>query len=157
YGFTTMILKLLGETKPDYLAVVFDAPGPTFRDGMYAEYKANRVAMPDDLAAQVPLVHRVVAAFRIHTLKVPGVEADDVIATLTRRLAAADLDCVVVTGDKDLMQIVGPHVRLWDTMRDRWFDEAAVAERWGVSAAQIVDAMALMGDSIDNIPGVKGI
>ncbi len=157
YGFTTMLLKLLGEVKPEYIAVVFDAPGGTFRDEMFAEYKANRPGMPDDLSAQIPFVHRVVEAFRLPVLAVSGVEADDVIATITTRLAPEGVECVVITGDKDLMQLVGPRVRLWDTMRDRWTDEAAVAERFGVKPDQIVDIMALMGDSVDNIPGVKGI
>ncbi len=157
YGFTTMLLKLLGEAKPEYLVVVFDAPGATFRDELFEAYKANRPATPEDLAAQIPFVHRTVAAFRLCALSEPGVEADDVIATLTTRLAAQNVDCVVVTGDKDLMQLVGPHVQLWDTMRDRWIDVAAVEERFGVGPAQVVDVMALMGDPIDNIPGVKGI
>ncbi len=157
YGFTTMVLKLLKETKPEFLAVVFDAPGPTFRGEMFEGYKANRAATPDDLRAQVQSVHRVVAGLRLHSIAVPGVEADDVIATLSDRFTSQGIECVIVTGDKDLMQLVGPRVRLWDTMRDRWFDEAAVRERWGVAPAQIVDLMALMGDSIDNIPGIKGI
>jgi DNA polymerase-1 len=157
YGFTTMLLKLLSEAKPQYMAVVFDAPGTTFRDEMFDAYKANRVAMPDDLTSQVPFIHEVVRAFRLHTLIVPSVEADDVIATLVTRLTADGIGCVVVTADKDLMQLVGPEVRLWDTMRDRWVDAAAVEARLGVSPSQVVDVIALMGDAVDNIPGVKGI
>ena len=126
YGFTTMLLKLLSEAKPDYAAVVFDAPGATFRDDLYADYKANRPGMPGDLAAQIPWIHRVVDALRLHELTVPGVEADDVIASLIAAQDGRALDCVIVTADKDLMQLVGPGVRLWDTMRDRWIDSAAV-------------------------------
>ena len=157
YGFTTMLLKLLGEAKPDYLAVVFDAARKTFRDELYADYKAHRPAMPSDLAAQLPSIQRVVAALRLPTLSVQGVEADDVIATLVARCADPGLDCVIVTGDKDLMQLVGPGVRLWDTMRDRWIDTAAVEARYGVPPPQLGDVLALMGDAIDNIPGVRGI
>ena len=157
YGFTTMLLKLLSEARPDYAAVVFDAPGATFRDDLYADYKAHRPGMPGDLAAQVPWIHRVVAALHLHELTVPGVEADDVIASLIAAQDGRKLDCVIVTMDKDLMQLVGPGVRLWDTMRDRWIDAAAVEARFGVPPERVVDIMALMGDSIDNIPGVSGI
>ena len=156
YGFTTMLLKLVQDVAPSFLAVVFDAPGKTFRSDLYADYKANRPSAPDDLKSQIPLIHDVVDAFRICKIVEPGVEADDVIATLVER-EVADYDCVIVTGDKDLMQLVRPSVRLWDTMRDRWIDEAAVREKFGVSPGQVVDVMALMGDTSDNIPGVKGI
>ncbi|HUI26163.1 MAG TPA: 5'-3' exonuclease H3TH domain-containing protein, partial [Candidatus Kryptonia bacterium] len=157
YGFTTMMLKLLREVQPTHIVAVFDAPGGTFRDQLFEAYKANRPSMPSDLAAQIPLVREAITALRVRELQVAGVEADDVIATLTTRYSAAGVACVVITGDKDLMQLVGPFVRLWDTMRDRWIDEAAVRERFGVAPAQVVEVMALMGDSSDNIPGVKGI
>ena len=157
YGFTTMLLKLLGEARADYLAVVFDAARKTFRDDLYADYKAHRPEMPGDLAAQLPQIQRVVEALRIPTLRVEGVEADDVIATLLARVAGAQVEVVVVTADKDLMQLVGPDVRLWDTMRDRWVDVAAVQARFGVAPAQVADVLALMGDASDNVPGVSGI
>ncbi len=157
YGFTTMLVKLLADAKPDYVAVVFDAPGGTFRDGLYADYKVHRPAAPSDLRAQIPWIHRVVSALRVHELTLPGVEADDVIASLIAQQSAPGLECIVVTSDKDLMQLVGPGVRLWDTMRDRWTDAAAVEARFGVPPERVVDVMALMGDSIDNIPGVTGI
>jgi DNA polymerase-1 len=157
YGFTTMVLKLLNDVAPEYLAVVFDAPGKTFRDDLFESYKANRPGTPPDLSAQIASVHEVVAAFRIPELSVPGVEADDVIATLIDRLVPEGIESVVITADKDLMQLVGPRVRLWDTMRDRWVDEAAVVARFGVPPAQVVEVLALMGDTVDNIPGVKGI
>ena len=157
YGFTTMLLKLLREAAPQYVAVVFDAPGVTFRDELFAQYKANRPAMPDDLAVQFPLVHEVVAALQLLSLSIPGVEADDVIGTLARRMASAGTDTVIVSGDKDLMQLVGEHVQLWDTMRERRYDVAAVRERFGVSPEQVIEVMGLMGDPIDNIPGIKGI
>ena len=157
YGFTTMLLKLLRETRPQYIGVVFDAPGPTFRDELFEPYKANRPSMPDDLSAQFPLVHEVVAAFGLRALSIPGVEADDVIATLAEQMPAQGIDTVVITADKDLMQVVGDHVRLWDTMRDRWCDTNTVRERFGVSPQQVVDVLGLMGDATDNIPGIKGI
>ena len=157
YGFTTMMLKLLRETAPQFLAAVFDAPGPTFRDDLFAPYKANRPPTPDDLSAQFPLVQEMVAAFGIPALTIDGVEADDVIGTIARRSTGAGVDTVIITGDKDLMQLVGPHVELWDTMRERRFDVAAVRERLGVEPSQVVEVMGLMGDPIDNIPGVKGI
>ena len=157
YGFTTMLLKLLRDTRPQYICVVFDAPGPTFRDDLFEHYKANRPSMPDDLAAQFPLVHEVVAAFALPALSIPGVEADDVIATLAAQMPAHGVDTVIVTGDKDLMQVVGDHVQLWDTMRDRRCDANTVRERFGVSPEQVVDVLGLMGDATDNIPGIKGI
>ena len=157
YGFSTMMMKLLREVNPVYIGAVFDAPGPTFRDDLFAAYKANRPSMPDELALQFPLVHEVVAALGICALAVPGVEADDVIGSVVARVIVEGADVVIVSGDKDLMQLVRPGVRVWDTMRDQLFDEDAVRARWGVAPAQIVDIMALMGDAIDNIPGVKGI
>jgi DNA polymerase-1 len=157
YGFTTMLLKLLKDAKPSLIALVFDAPGKTFRDELFDDYKGTRPEMPDELAAQWPLVHEIAHAFRLPVLSIPGVEADDVIGTLARRAAAQGIDCVVVTSDKDLMQLVGPRVRLWDTMKDKWIDEAGVREKFGVDPAQVADVLGLMGDSSDNIPGVKGI
>jgi DNA polymerase-1 len=157
YGFTTMLLKLLRETTPAYVGAVFDAPGPTFRDELFEPYKANRPAMPDDLAAQLPLVHELVEALGIRSLVVPGVEADDVIGTAVESLGRTGARAVIVSGDKDLLQLVSDRATLWDTMRDRRYDVAAVRKRFGVGPEQIVDIIALMGDPIDNIPGVKGI
>lgn len=157
YGFATMVLKLLRETDPQYLAAVFDTPGPTFRDRLLPSYKAHRPPMPDDLASQFPLVFEVTKAFQIRCVSVDGVEADDVIATITDAAGHQKADTVVITADKDLMQLVGDHVQLWDTMKNRRIDAAAVRARFGVEPAQIVDLIGLMGDSSDNIPGVKGI
>lgn len=157
YGFTNMLLKLLAEAHPTHVGVVFDAPGPTFRDEIYADYKATRPALSEDLAPQIPVIHEVVEKLGIAALCEPGVEADDVIATLATRFADRGWECVVVTGDKDLMQIVGPRVLLWDTMRDRWIDARAVEEKWGVPPERLADLFALVGDSSDNVPGVRGI
>ncbi|HEU4368954.1 MAG TPA: DNA polymerase I [Methylomirabilota bacterium] len=159
---STMLWKLIREERPDYLGITLDPPGPTFRDTMFAEYKATRTAMPDDLARQLPYVRRLFEALRTPVVEVPGFEADDVLATLVEQALRHDgLDVVVVSGDKDLLQLVGPRVRvlsvLGRTGERVMYDEARVRERWGVEPAQIADVLALMGDSIDNIPGVKGV
>jgi DNA polymerase-1 len=157
YGFTNMVLKLLREQRPAYVGVVFDAPGPTFRDELFASYKANRPAMPADLVPQLPLVREIADALALRVLSVPGVEADDVIGTVAHAMASHDVDVVVVTADKDLMQLVTAHVSLWDTMRDRRCDVDGVRARFGVRPDQVVDLLGLMGDASDNIPGVSGI
>jgi DNA polymerase-1 len=159
---STMLWKLIREEKPDYLAIALDPPGPTFRDAMFTDYKATRTTMPDDLARQLPYVRRLFEAMRTPVLEVSGYEADDVLATVVERaLVNEDMEVVVVSGDKDLLQLVGPRVRvlsvLGRTGERVMYDEARVRERWGVAPAQIVEVLALMGDSIDNIPGVKGI
>ena len=157
YGFTTMVLKLLRETDATHVAAIFDAPGKNFRHEAFPEYKATRAAMPDDLRAQIPLVHEVADALHLRRIAIAGVEADDVIATICKRMQERDVDVVVVTGDKDLMQVVGPHVKLLDTMRDKWTDEAEVERRMGVRPAQVAEVLGLMGDSVDNVPGVRGV
>ncbi|HEV8474283.1 MAG TPA: DNA polymerase I [Methylomirabilota bacterium] len=159
---STMLWKLIREEQPDYLAIALDPPGPTFRDAMFAEYKATRTAMPDDLARQLPYVRRLFDALRTPVLEVSGYEADDVLATMVEHALRVDgLEIVIVTGDKDLLQLVGPRVRvlsvLGRTGEKIVYDEAKVRERWGVEPGQIADVLALMGDAIDNIPGVKGV
>ncbi|MGH7354090.1 MAG: DNA polymerase I, partial [Candidatus Rokuibacteriota bacterium] len=159
---SSMLWKLLREEQPDYLGIALDPPGPTFRDALFAEYKATRVAMPDDLALQLPAVRRLFEALRAPVVEVPGFEADDVLATLVEHaLRHDDVDVVLVTGDKDLLQLVGPRVRVLSVLGRTGerivYDEAKVRERWGVEPAQIPDVLALMGDTIDNIPGVKGV
>ena len=160
---STMLWKLIREEQPDYLGIALDPPGPTFRDKMYAEYKATRTSMPDDLARQIPYVRRLFDALRVPVLEVPGFEADDVLATLVEQALAIDrdLEIVLVTGDKDMLQLVGPRVRVLSVLGRTGerivYDEAKVRERWGVEPGQIVDVLALMGDAIDNIPGVKGV
>ncbi len=156
YGFVTMLQKVLREEQPDHVVVVFDAPGGSFRNRLFAEYKATREAQPEDLRAQFPVAREVVEAFRIPTLEVPGVEADDVIATLVTH-APRDLRITIVSTDKDLMQLVSDRVTLLDTMKDRRFGPAEVEERFGVAPDRVVDVRALVGDASDNIPGVKGI
>ncbi len=163
HGVLNMLNKLQRDLEPTHLAVVFDAPGKTFRDQLYAEYKANRPPMPDDLRAQIDPLLEAVQAGGLPMLRMPGVEADDVIGTLAQRAVAADMDVTIVTGDKDMAQLVGPHVDLLDTMprgpsrEPRATNTDGVVERFGVRAAQITDYLALVGDSSDNIPGVPKV
>jgi DNA polymerase-1 len=158
---STMLWKLIREERPDYLGIAWDPPGPTFRDTLYAEYKATRTAMPGDLVQQLPYVRRLFEALHVPVVEVPGFEADDVLATLVEHARACGVDTTVVSGDKDLLQLVGPGVRalsvLGRTGERVVYDEAKVRERWGVAPSQIADVLALMGDAIDNIPGVKGV
>ncbi len=157
YGFIKMLLKVVRERKPDLLAVVFDAGRVTFRTDIYPAYKANRQAMPDDLRAQIQPIKDIVAAFNIASLELEGFEADDLIGTIAREGEAKGFAVVVVTGDKDLMQIVTGRVTLLDTMKEKESDLPAVEERFGVGPDRVVDILALAGDSSDNIPGVPGI
>jgi DNA polymerase-1 len=164
YGFTRMILKILKEKSPEAMAVVFDAPGKTFRDELYSDYKATREAMPEDLARQLPWVKAIPPALRLETFEVPGVEADDVIGTLAGRGLAAGYDVILVTADKDFMQLVtkragdpAPGIVIYDDMKERVVGIDEVVEKFGVPPGQVVDVLALVGDASDNIPGVKGI
>jgi DNA polymerase-1 len=161
YGFTTMLLKVLEEEAPDYVAVAFDRPGPTFRHEAYAEYKATRQRMPDDLRPQIGLAKEVVEAFQLPIFEVEGFEADDVIGALTRQAEARDMDVLIVTGDLDALQLISPRTRVMMTSRGitetTIYDEAAVRQRFGIAPAQIPDLKSLKGDSTDNIPGVPGI
>ena len=157
YGFTTMLLTLLRQEQPDHVAVIFDSKGPTFRKDLYPAYKANRSAMPEDLVPQIPVIKEMVQALRMPALELPGFEADDIIATLARRFAAQGLEITVVTGDKDLMQIVDDRIRLLDTMKGKVSGRQEVIERFGVPPEQVLEILGLAGDSSDNIPGVPGI
>jgi DNA polymerase-1 len=157
YGVLNMLRKLIDSYRPAYMAVVFDARGKTFRDDLYAEYKAHRPPMPEELAAQVEPLLEVVRAMGVPLLQVPGVEADDVIGTLAAQASQAGWNTVISTGDKDLAQLVDPQVTLINTMNDSALDEQGVQDKFGVSPAQIIDFLALVGDSSDNIPGVPKV
>ena len=158
YGFNQMILKVLRDEDPDYVCVVFDAPGPTFRSEIYEEYKANRQKMPEDLSVQIPYIKDLVGYHGIPQMEMAGYEADDLIATLTKWCRGQDLEVVIVSADKDLLQVgEDPHVRQWDPQKDKVFREQQVVEKFGVTARQMTDLLALMGDSSDNVPGVKGV
>ncbi len=157
YGVLNMLRKLLSEQQPHHTAVVFDARGPTFRDQLFAQYKAHRPSMPEQLAAQIEPLHRCVRALGLPLLCVPGVEADDVIGTLARRGVEAGMDVIIVTGDKDMAQLVNDHVTLLDTMKNVRLDNGAVMAKFGVPPERIIDYLALMGDTSDNIPGIPGV
>src|SRR5712691_7132239 len=157
YGFVTMLRKMLREHGPDYLVVAWDGPERTKRHEAYAEYKANRAPMQDDLAVQLPQIRQVLEAYKIPILELAGFEADDVIGTLALRAAGAGFDVVIVTADKDMLQLVRPGVRVFHTGREVFLDEPGVREFFGVEPRQVADVLALMGDSVDNVPGVPGV
>jgi DNA polymerase-1 len=158
YVFVTMLRKLINDHKPAYIAASFDLAGPTFRDQIATNYKANRVAMPDDLAEQIGWVHQACEALGVPILTAPGYEADDVIGTVARKAAGKGFDVAIVSIDKDFFQLVGNGVAVYDPREDgSWYDEQAVLEKFGVRPAQIVDVMALVGDTSDNVAGVPGI
>jgi len=158
YGFVTMLRKLIADHAPEYIAASFDLAGPTFRDGLAADYKANRAPMPPDLAEQVPLVHEACRAQGVPVLTYEGFEADDVIGTLAQQAGQAGFDVAIVTGDKDFFQLVGDGIRVFNPRDDgTWYDAAGVVEKFGVPPEQVVDVLALMGDSVDNIKGVPGV
>jgi DNA polymerase I len=157
YGFVNMLLKVVREQQPDHLAVVFDAKGPTFRKQLYPDYKAHRAQMPEDLVPQIPVIKEVVKAFNMPAIEKQGFEADDIIATLAKKFAAEGLDVTVVTGDKDLMQVVSEKIRLLDTMKDQVSGLEEVAARFGGTPDKVIEVQALAGDSSDNIPGVPGV
>jgi DNA polymerase I len=157
YGFTQMLLKVMKDHAPAHVAVIFDAGKVTFRHEIYPDYKATRSAMPDDLAPQIEPIKQMVRAFNIPALELPGFEADDIIGTIAKECEEQGLRCVVVTGDKDLMQIVSENVTLLDTMYDKRSGIDEVKEKFGVGPEGVIDFLALKGDSSDNIPGVPGI
>lgn len=157
YGFTSILRRLAREREPKYLAIAFDTKGPVFRHDMYADYKANRPPMPEDLAAQIPYIRRTAEAFGILALEQGDQEADDLIASAAAWAVAQRHEVVVVSGDKDLLQLVSPKIRVWEPMKNAELDAAAVAAKYGVGPERLLDFFALVGDSSDNVPGVPGI
>src|SRR3954452_20601752 len=158
YIFVTMLRKLLTEHRVEYIAAAFDLPGRTFRDDLVSDYKGNRAPRPDEVAEQIPMVHAACEALGVPILTSERYEADDVIGTLTVKAADAGFDVAIVTGDKDFFQLVRDGIRVFNP-RDEgtWFDAAGVKEKFGVPPELVVDVLALMGDTIDNIKGVPGI
>ena len=156
-GVLSMLRRIAEDEKPDYFGVVFDAPGKTFRDDWYPLYKAQRAPMPEDLVRQIDPLHELVRAHGWPLLMVEGVEADDVIGTLAVAAAAAGIDCVISTSDKDLAQLVRPGIKLVNTMSNETLDEAGVLAKFGVRADQVLDLLALTGDAVDNVPGVPKV
>jgi len=157
FGFMNILRRLLKEKKPQYLAVAFDMRGPVFRHEIYPEYKANRPPMPEDLAVQIPYIKELVRAMNIPCFETQGVEADDIIATAAKVLSGQGNKVIVVSGDKDLLQLVDDHVVMWDPMKNKIMDSAAIEEKYNVKPEQLLDCYSLMGDSADNVPGVPGV
>jgi DNA polymerase-1 len=157
FGFTRMLIRLMEERRPVYAAMFFDARGPTFRHDLFAAYKANRPPMPEEMATQIPYIKEITAAYRLPVFEMPGYEADDLIGTVAQRLAANAHRVVVVTGDKDFLQLVSERISLWDPMKEATTDLNAVKAAMGVEPAQMIEVMGLAGDATDNIPGVPGI
>lgn len=161
YGFATMLVKLIGDLKPDLLGIAFDKGKKTFRNEMYADYKGTRKPTPPELSAQIPLIHDLVDAFGVKQVEENGFEADDIIGTLSKKAAEAGCEVVIVTGDRDALQLIGPDVKVMLTKKGisdmQLFDAAAFAEKYGLPPAALIDMKGLMGDSSDNIPGVPGV
>jgi DNA polymerase-1 len=157
YGFTRDLLYLTENKKPDFLICAFDAPGRTFRDTIYAEYKANRAPMPDNLRPQIAMIRQVVNAMRIPLLECPGFEADDVVATIVAQARQRGIKTYVCTGDKDARQLLGPLVSIYNIRKDHVFDAKALDLDWGIRPDQVVDLLAMTGDSVDNVPGIAGV
>ena len=157
FGFTNMLLKLLGDHHPEYVAMVFDAKGPTFRHRLYDAYKANRPPMAQDLVEQIPYIKQVTDGMNIAALELEGYEADDIIGTLALAAEKKGFRVIMVTGDKDFKQLVSPQTSIWDPMKDRTIDYEGLRKDFGLEPSQWIDVMALAGDTSDNIPGVPGI
>ena len=161
FGFTGMLIKLLSELRPQYVVATMDMPGPTFRDELYDEYKGTREATPDDLISQIPRITQVLENFAIPVIGVEGLEADDVIATITQRVlddpARKDVHIRIISKDKDLEQLLGDRVTMFDIHTDKTIDVASLREDKGITPDQVVDLLALMGDTVDNVPGVEGV
>ncbi|WP_427980497.1 DNA polymerase I [Agarivorans sp.] len=157
YGVVNMLRSLLKQFKPEHIVVVFDAKGKTFRDEIYQQYKANRPSMPDDLRSQIEPLHAVIKAMGLPMIAIPGVEADDVIGTLAKQASAENKAVLISTGDKDMAQLVDDNITLINTMTNTVMDRAGVEEKFGVPPELIIDYLALMGDKVDNIPGLPGV
>lgn len=157
FGFTKMLLRLFEGKSPEYLAVILDSKGPTFRHEIYKDYKANRPPMPEELVEQLPYIKAIIRGLNIRMIERSGYEADDIIGTLARLAEEKGYNVVIISGDKDFRQMVSPRTSLWDTMKDRHTDYDAFIKEYGLEPAQIIDIMGLSGDSSDNVPGVRGV
>ncbi len=157
FGFTRMLIKLMEDRSPQYIGMFFDAKGPTFRHNMYKEYKANRPPMPEDMAMQIPYIKEITAAFNLPIIEMQGYEADDLIGTLARAAEKEGYEVIMVTGDKDFMQLVTDKAAIWDPMKENTIDLKTIREKFGIEPHQMIDVQGLSGDTADNIPGVPGI
>ena len=157
FGFARILLKLFKENTPDYAVVLFDVKGPTFRHRIYDQYKANRPPMPEELSVQIPDIKRLIRALNIPIMEKPGYEADDLAGTYARLAEDEGFDVVMVTGDKDFIQLVTDRCTLWDPMKDSIRDAGQIKEEMGINPEQFIDILGLSGDTSDNIPGVAGV
>ena len=157
YGFATMLLRILREEQPEYIAIIFDPKGKTFRHEMYKEYKANRKETPEELKPQIPYIINLVEAFNIVSIQQEGFEADDVIGTVSKKAEKKGFEVTIVSGDKDMMQLISSNVKMLDTLKNKTCGVKEVKEKFGVEPGQVTEVMGLMGDSSDNVPGVPGI
>jgi DNA polymerase-1 len=157
FGFTRMLIKLMEDRSPQYIGMFFDAKGPTFRHDMYKEYKANRPPMPEDMAMQIPYIKEITAAFNLPIIELQGYEADDLIGTLALAAEKEGYEVVMVTGDKDFMQLVTDKAAIWDPMKENTIDLKTIREKFGIEPHQMIDVQGLSGDTADNVPGVPGI
>ncbi|MBU1163261.1 MAG: DNA polymerase I, partial [Proteobacteria bacterium] len=157
FGFTKILLKLIEDRNPEYVGMFFDVKGPTFRHEMFDAYKANRPPMPEDLSIQIPYIKDITKGFNIPVVEMSGYEADDLIGTLARKAEDAGFSVIMVTGDKDFMQLVTKNSIIWDPMKEKTIDSDFIKDTYGLEPGQMVDVMGLSGDSADNIPGVPGI
>lgn len=157
YGFTSMCIRLLREEKPEYMAFCYDRPDQSFRSEMYEDYKANRTIMPDDLEPQIPYIHKLTDLLGIKGLDKKGYEADDLIGTFAKMAEKEDIEVVIVSGDKDFAQLISKKISMYDTMKNKTYDPKGVVEKWGIQPEQMIDYLAMVGDSSDNIPGVRGV
>jgi len=157
FGFTKMLMKLLDDKAPDYVAIAFDVKGPTFRHKIFKDYKATRPPMPEDMAVQIPFIKDVVDGLNVKILEKEGYEADDIIGTIAILASNQGFNVVIVSSDKDFRQIVSENTVMWDPMSDRLTDYSTIKRDYGIEPEQIIEVMALSGDSVDNIPGIPGI
>ena len=157
YGFIRMISKLMNDLNPEYIAVAFDHPGKTFRHEEFKEYKATRKETPDELKVQIPRIKQILKLWGIPILEIPGYEADDIIATLAKRASERDFEVIVVTPDKDMLQLVNSRVKVLNPVNDILFDKEEVKKKYGVYPEQFVDYLSMIGDPVDNITGVHGV
>jgi len=157
YGFTRMLRKIISEDKPGYMAIAFDAKGPTFRHIEYKEYKSHRKPTPDDLVSQIPLLYDVINAYNIPLYTIQGFEADDIIGTISKKLSRENIECTIITTDKDMEQLLDKHIKIFNSRKKEIKDIEKLRKENGIEPENVIDILALGGDSSDNIPGIPGI
>ena len=157
YGFTRMLRKIIKEDKPCYMAIAFDTKGPTFRHIEYKEYKSHRKPTPDDLVSQIPLLYDVINAYNIPLFAIQGFEADDIIGTISKKLSKENIECTIITIDKDMDQLIDKHIRIFNPRKKEIRDIEKLRKEKGIVPENVIDILALGGDSSDNIPGIPGI